>query len=202
MALRLKSYVHTGDVFDDIEDAVEQGIKSGRRGIRSELEDKAQERLRETGAIWKGEIYNNFRGVYLEEGNQYWLVFKNDAEHAAPIEFGAEYDMRGPPVAALIPWVQTKMRGFSIPDDDQLSGAPDIEAIREQAREEAINKNMVNAVSLAEPEVVKKAFWLQQHIKENGIDAVRYMRAAELWAEANGASTVARYLNIHLARKL
>lgn len=197
--LTIKTAVYTGDVIDDIEDAVHRGIRSGRRAVRRELEDKAQERIREAGAIWKGELISSFRAVYLQEGDKYFLVFKNDAEHAEPIEFGAEYGEKGPPVAALIPWVQTKLRGFSVPDDE-LPAPEEVDRIRDEARDQATNQNMIDAVSLAEPYTVRKAFWLQQHIKEHGIDAVRFMKAAEMWAEANADKTVAEYINIHLAK--
>lgn len=197
--LKIKPIVHTGDVFDDIEDHVERGIKAGRTALSRELEEVAQERIREAGAIWKGELIDSFDTDIYREGSKFVLVFKNDAEHAAPIEFGAEYTDRGPPVAALIPWVQTQLRGISIPEDD-LPAHEDVERIREEARDEALNQNMIDAASLAEPATIRKAFWLQQYIKEHGIDAVRFMKAAEVWAEQEGSDTIAKFIKMNLGQ--
>jgi len=198
--MKITSGIHIGDTFDDIEDAVKQGIRSSRYPLRRELENVAKGRLIQVGAVWKPELINSFDAKYSREGNTYTIVFQNDADHAPPIEYGAEYDEEGPPVAALIPWVQDKLHGFTVTEDFALPDPPDIDQIREQAREEATNQNMIDAVSLADPNTVRKAFWLQQHIKEEGIDAVRFMRAAEKWAEKHADETVAAYINIELGK--
>jgi hypothetical protein len=39
---------------------------------------------------------------------------------------------------------------------------------------------------------VYKAFWLQEHIKEQGIDGIGYMAAARAYLEKNGNDTTRR----------
>lgn len=187
------------EVTDDIEDAVEQGISEARAGIALNAERVAKARIREVGAIWKGDLIESFDTLVFDTGDTYYVWLYNSSGHAAPIEFGAEYEEKGPPVAALIPWVRTKLSGYNVPEDE-LPDPDDLPDIRKKAKDEAINQTTIDVVDMASKQVISQAFWLQQHIKEHGIDAVRFMRAAEKWAEEDADRTAAQYISMELKK--
>lgn len=184
-------------VDEDIEDDIQDGIEKGGTSLGLESEDIAQHRIRSVGAIFSGDLITNFDVDVKEERGMMIVTLKNRSDHAEPIEYGAEYTERGPPVAALIPWVRTKMSGFQVPDDE-LANLPDPEDVDEDTEVPEPGGGKVDVLDIAAPETIEKAFWLQQHIKQNGIDAVRFMRAAQEYAREEGPSTVADYISREL----
>lgn len=202
--IRFRTSVQNKGVAEDIADAIRGGIRksSGQTssaGVSDQVEEAAQERIRETGAVWTGELVESFEVDYHRAGNRLVVTVENVSDHAAPIEYGAEYTDRGPPVASLIPWAATKMQGFTIPEDDR-SDLPDASELDERLEEEGPDGDWVDILGAAPPHIIEKAFWLQQHIKEHGIDAVRYMEIAEQWASANADKTVAHYIGRETAK--
>lgn len=181
----------------DIKEDIEDGIEKGGTSLGLEGEEVAQHRIRSVGAIFTGDLILNFDVSVRKRRNKLVVTLENNSDHAAPIEYGAEYGSEGPPVIALIPWVRTKMSGFQVPEDD-LSALPDRDEVDEDTTLPEPGGGEVDVLDVAEPETVQKAFWLQQHIKDNGIDAVRFMRAAEEYAREEGADTVADYISREL----
>lgn len=59
---------------------------------------------------------------------------------------------------------------------------------------------MVDLDSL-DPETREAAFWLQQHLYEEGVEGIHFMRQARAWAEDNAADTVTDSIGAEL-RKL
>lgn len=157
----------------DIEDAVAKGIiraTSPHRNsgtIQSHGEALAKEKIYREGAIWRGELVHSFEHSATRKigGRQDTrrAILKNTADHAAPIEEGADYSHEGPPVEALIPWVQSKM-----PPIHEMERAG---AWTDAPLEPPLDKY--------EPEVVRRAFWLQETIRQHGIRGIGFMDHAQ-----------------------
>lgn len=184
-------------VANDIKDDIESGARKGAFAATAEAQEAAETRIREVGAIFSGELIQSFDISYRRRGGMLWVRLENNAEHAAPIEYGADYTDRGPPVAALIPWVRTKMMGFQVPQEDE-NDLPDPENVDEDLTVPEPDGSYTDLAKVVAPETLKRAFWLQQHIKEQGIDAVRYMQHAKAWAEAHADEEVADYISQEL----
>lgn len=180
-------------IADDIQDAIDEGIKdsTGRRtahGIADIMSAEAKGKIRSEGAVWTGELLNSFQVRYLQRGNRIVVVFQNDADHAPALEYGAEYGSEGPPVHALIPWVMTHLSSWTIPDADAggLPAPEDIDYEREDVDDELLE------VAMRAPDgVIEKAFWLQEKIRRDGIDAIEFMEQARRWAEKDADRVVA-----------
>lgn len=180
----------------ELKDAIEEGIKSasGARsanGLTDYMEKEAQAKLQREGAIWTGELHDSFGTRYLKKNGGLVVVLYNDADHAAPIEYGAEYGEKGPPVEALIPWVMTHLDSWSIPKDYEPS-LPNPDDLAEDR--EDVDQGLLRLREAVDDGIVEKAFWLQDKIRRSGIDAVRFMREAEVWAEKNGSRLVAQHI--------
>lgn len=176
------------DVIDDVENAIERGMQRATEEIGDASVNVAKQRIREEGAIWTGDLLESFEIDYETSGDSLRVTIENTSDHASPLEYGAEYQERGPPVVALIPWVVTHMSGFSLPEESE---SPDEQ---ELAQAETPDGDIINAYELADKETLNKAFWLQQHIKRHGLDAVEYMQEAREWARDAGARTTAEYI--------
>jgi len=117
--LEIDVTVRNKDVVDDIEDSIEDGIENALKPSRPDslgkrMERAMQEYLRQRGKVWTTELVNSF-DISFEVRNGIWVMLvQNDAEHAAPMDTGARYGAKGPPLAKLIPWVQQKMRGYRV----------------------------------------------------------------------------------------
>lgn len=184
-------------VIDDIDDAIEDGMKYGAGQASEEAKQVAKQRIRNVGAIFSGDLVSSFDISYKRQGNTLTVRLENESDHAAPIEYGAEYTGRGPPVVALIPWVRARMSGFTIPEDERDS-LPDPVEVDEDFEVPEPDGSYTDIRNVAEEGTIERAFWLQEHIKENGIDAVRYMERAEQWADENAADTVADAIEAQL----
>lgn len=53
-----------------------------------------------------------------------------------------------------------------------------------------------------DPETIQKAFWLQEHIKEEGIDAVRFMRKSSAKMRASAPSLTEEEVTSELKKRL
>lgn len=203
--LNVQVEVRNKDIVDDIRDAIENGIRRGSgqassNGISDEMEDAAQAKIREEGAIWKRELVNAFKSKHQKAGGNMTITLQNVSDHAGPLEYGVEpgeYGEQGPPILPLIAWLMTKGANLDPPDDE----IPDTETMRDELPNERLvngdGENIDIFLQFPKP-FVDQAFWLQQHIKETGLDAVRFMEAAEQWAEANADRTIAKYISAEL----
>lgn len=180
-------------VVKDIHDAIDEGIKdaTGRRsshGISDIMSAEAKGKIRAEGAVWTGELLESFQVRYLQRGPRIIVVFENDADHAPALEYGAEYGDEGPPVHALIPWVMTHLSSWTIPEADK-GGLPAPEDISYEREE--IDDELLEVAMRAPDTVVEKAFWLQEKIRRDGIDAIEFMEQARRWAEKDADNVVA-----------
>jgi hypothetical protein len=184
-------------VDESIEDAVTSGMREGGQQAASEAEEVAQQRIRNVGAVFTGDLIESFEIDLKKRGNNIIVTLENTSDHAAPIEYGAEYTDRGPPVAALIPWVKLKMTGYSVPESE-VADLPEPQDVEEDTSIPQANGPAVDLTTVFDEEIVQKAFWLQQHIKEEGLDAVRFMKRAEEKVEDDAAETVADAITAEL----
>lgn len=184
-------------VDESIEDAITSGMREGGQQVASEAEEVAQQRIRDVGAVFTGNLVESFEIDLKKRGNNIIVTLENTSDHAAPIEYGAEYTERGPPVAALIPWVKLKMRGYTVPEDE-VADLPDPQDVDEDTSIPQADGPALDLTTVFDEEIVQKAFWLQQHIKEEGLDAVRFMKRAEEKVEDDGADTVADAITAEL----
>jgi hypothetical protein len=147
------------EVIDDVREAIEDGARNGAAEARQQMEDVAKQKIRSNAAIFTGELISSFtKGSGTSPDGELIVWLENDSDHAAPVEYGAEYDEEGPPLRALLPWVYAHLEG----------------------------------------DPVQNAFWLQEKIKEEGIDALGFMAAAEDYARANADDDVRRYIELEL----
>lgn len=58
---------------------------------------------------------------------------------------------------------------------------------------------MVDLDSL-DPETRALAFWLQQHLYEEGVEGIHFMRQARVWATGNAADEVSESIGTELKR--
>lgn len=125
---RFRFTVYNEDVVDDVKDAIEDGIKSSAEIIALDAQQAAEARIREEGAVWKGELLESFKWRAEKRQGKLRILVQNDADHARPLEVGATYVEKGPPVESLIPWVISKLQGWKVengrlvPDRDPGSG--------------------------------------------------------------------------------
>lgn len=186
------------DSVDDLEKAIKDGIRrgSGRTrmtGLSDEMESVAKARIEAEDAIWTGELMESFEADFHDGRKVLRIRLKNTADHAEHIEYGAQYTDRGPPVAALIPWVYTNMVGVEI-NDSEIDELPSEEKQYEQLEEEIIH-DPIDIKARVPADVVTKAFWLQERIKERGLPPVGYMKAAREWLEEHGSDTMRDAIN-------
>lgn len=193
--VKLDPSVINENAVDSIEDAIwdaihqASGRMSGQQGISDDMEDAAQRKIVSADAIWTGELLESFEASYQKRGDTLRIRLENDSDHARPINFGAEYGSKGPPVAALIPWVAAHMGQFpDIPDDD----LPD--KTRADVEELDGPTGTVTIPEGIDSLIVERAFWVQRQIKEHGIDAVEFMDGAKRSVMKDGPDTLADYI--------
>lgn len=182
------------DVADDIQDAISRGIRkaSGRTsvsGLTDQMQEVAEEVLVAENRIWTTELINSFADEYQKTGGGMTIVFSNVADHAAPVEYGAEYGTEGPPIAPLAAWVMSKGARVQPPPDYDRP-----ESDEDMVGDEHFVDGDGNVSSIFEEfpaSVLDQAFYLQEHIKEHGIDPTPFMEQAQRWVEQNGADVVA-----------
>lgn len=150
------------EVLSDVRDAIRDGMKEAGDELSLAMEDEAKRVIRRNAAIFSGTLISSFTKRNVPEGKDYIVELSNDAENAWPIEVGAEYDEEGPPVRALIPWVQVHFDG----------------------------------------DPIQNAFWLQEKIKEEGIDGIGFMQEAEDWADSNADQVVRDQIELELRSEL
>jgi hypothetical protein len=111
--------------------------------ISKDMEMVARLRIREAGAIWLERLINSFESASSRSGDRYVLIFRNTAEHAAPVNDGAEYGDEGPPISALIPWVQANIaHWFRATPDSTVQITPDGGAPDEDVEIDAFTKRI------------------------------------------------------------
>lgn len=156
-----------------IEQAIKRGIRESADEISDQGTDVAKNKILEEGAVWKGELWSSFEWDDRKAGKKRIVNIKNVSEHAAPMEFGAEYEDKAPPIRKLLPWVQTELSGWKVSDYWVYKAQQSL--------------SMPLSEFMANKQLYAKAFWLQQHIKREGLEARRFMEAMEdyLWRHSD-----------------
>jgi len=175
-----------------VDKKIKSAIKSGIRHSSTELYDEgtkvAKSKLRQEGAIWKGELINSFTFRTTPGGKVRLVKIENTADHARPMEEGAEYEEEGPPLSALIPWVETELSQWQVSDY----------WIYRARRALGFHPSQFQA----NKEVYAKAFWLQQKIKKQGLDAREFMEAMKKYLEQNADRIVGHEIDKKLRSRL
>jgi len=117
--IRFRVNARGKNVADEIEDAIEQGIKdavgkSSKRGLDDAILDAAKDKIRDHDRKWRGTLLESFDVRTYREGDDYILVVENDAEHARTTEYGRTPGEEKPPLAALIPWVEAHLDDWDV----------------------------------------------------------------------------------------
>lgn len=183
--------IENGHVIAEVEAHVERGVRNSLDSLTRGMKMTAQKRIRDAGAVWTTDLVSSFEKDTYTKGDWYVAKLRNTSDHARPIEYGAEYGDEGPPVAALIPWVEAKMAWWDPTQMAERYEPVEADYVRRRAKRRAPNERADALAVQADEATIRKAFYLQQHIKETGIDAVRYMKEARDWAEDSGPETVA-----------
>lgn len=108
---------------------MKRGIADGMRDSRDDLLDigerRAKDVIRTHDRIWNKELYHAFTQTKSSSaaGAKVSGRLANTSPHAAPVEHGADYGARGPPVAALIPWVEDNLQGWDLGGSGGSGGA-------------------------------------------------------------------------------
>lgn len=97
---------------DEIPNRVRKSLKGGMRDAGDRLLDAGEKTAKNTiqkrGRVWRRELMRSFKRENEGTGKGRRAVLRNVATHAGPVEHGAVYGARGPPIAALIPWILSK----------------------------------------------------------------------------------------------
>ncbi len=100
--------------YDELPDRIRKSLKGGMRDSGDRLLDSGEKTAKNTiqkrGRVWRRELMRSFQQENEGTGAGRRAVLRNVATHAGPVEHGAVYGARGPPIAALIPWVLSKWR--------------------------------------------------------------------------------------------
>jgi hypothetical protein len=107
-----------------LEDDLRDGIEDGIDDLLDLAEDEAQDTIRLHDRIFNREVYQGFQATdaHFTSPTSAQGSIRNTAPHAPVVEYGASYNLRGPPVQALIPWVKRNLSGWSIGDGGGGSG--------------------------------------------------------------------------------
>lgn len=104
-------------------DLLEDGLEAGAEEARDELLDvgktSAKNIIVAEDLVWTSELFRSIKTFSHEGKNSYSGMVLADSRHAAPIEFGAEYDSEGPPISSLLPWVKAKLADWNYDGDIQ-----------------------------------------------------------------------------------
>lgn len=114
--LRLNIEVDDKAIASRLEKAIRSGIASAGTEVGEVGEAAAKSKIREEDAIWKGELINSFTTTNTRIGRHRVVVITNTSQHAPYVEHGTEKYTRAPPLAKLIPWVETKLQGWTVRD--------------------------------------------------------------------------------------
>lgn len=185
---RINVDVDLNGVTSDIEDAIEDGIRNSDSELYEEGTDVAKSKLRQEGAVWSGELISSFTFDTDATGKVRLVEIKNTSDHAAPIEEGAEYEDRGPPIDNLIPWVQDNLSDWQVGDYWIYRAKQSLDLHSSQFQ--------------AHKELYAKAFWLQQKIKRQGLEPRRFMEAMEDYLEQNADDIVSDEIDKELRKNL
>lgn len=179
-------------VTEDVEDAIKRGITAGGGEVVDTAHDKAVNQIRRKNAISSGNLINSFETRGDKRPKQVWSgEVKNTADYAAAVEEGTSPTSysRAPPIVKLVPWVVREMQGFTVPAEWSPSAS--------QIESANATGDWVDANVIADNATLTKAFWLQEHIKETGTPAVRFMHRGRVWAENNADDEVAKQISAH-----
>jgi preprotein translocase subunit YajC len=111
---------------NEIERDLHRGMEKSMDNLVDNAKGRARRVIAETDSIFNAEVYKGFKDAETKNSStRIRTKVYNDVGHADALEHGAEYGSKGPPVAALLPWVARKMHWSPDFDIDFDSEDPD-----------------------------------------------------------------------------
>lgn len=137
------------ETFAEIEKDIHDGMEKAAHELATIAKEEAQTTIRENNAVFNYEVLESWRRIEAQSTpERVTVILTNRADHAPALNYGvdaAEYADGGPPVQALIPWVERKLSGWNIDlggDGDGGSSPITTETIRnvvQQSLDEALD---------------------------------------------------------------
>lgn len=121
--LRVRASVNDNQIPTRISRAIQAALKDAGAEIARDGVRRAKTRIRSRDAIWRRELLNSFKTANVPVRGGRVVTILNVSDHAAPLEHGAEYTTRAPPISALIPWVEAKLIGWTVDGDRLVPGS-------------------------------------------------------------------------------
>lgn len=97
---------------------IEAGIKAAGPEIERDVKQRARSRIAERDAIWTYELVTSFDSSTKKAGDRQITEVWNYDPKAEYLERGATFPFKKPPIAALVPWVESKLVNWTLVDDD------------------------------------------------------------------------------------
>jgi hypothetical protein len=160
-----------------VEEAIEDGVENAAEDISEQSTHVAKTEIVEEGAVWRGDLLASFEDDVKKQGDDVILKIQNISEHAEPVENGAEYSNKKPPIQELLPWVRDKLNHMRFDDPEWVMSIA------------SYFRNRGDFSGWGDSEIAR-AYWLQQKIYQEGLDPVKFMEAAEEWVRRHGDQVV------------
>lgn len=189
------------DVEIDVEDlerldrALHSGVNDGasesaRWHVR-EGKNKAQDLLRLGDAeghprIWTRQTYHGFKRHVERRGNTFHAELQNTSPHAHIVEHGRRPGATPPPVQKLMAWVVAKLDPAPYDPDLVSSWEPELQALAQTFG----------------PGYVRTAFNVQDKIRDEGIEGIRFMAKTESYLKQVGGLVTHAKVEAEIEKRL
>lgn len=179
-----------------LQNALRRGVKEGARESAhwhtDEGKNKAQDLLRAGDGeghprIWRREVYHGFHDFVQSRGTGYVAQLTNTAPHAHIVEHGRRPGATPPPVQKLMSWVVDKLDpSVDVNPDLVDSWDPELQAL----------------AATYGPGYVRTAFNVQDKIREEGIEGIRFMSKTESYLKQVGGMVTHRKVEKNIEKQL
>lgn len=122
----LKADVNFEKALDNIEDAIEDGIRASKHPLAKVAEDAARSKLRQEEAVYNRETIEGFRHQMVQgpDGSAVLRIW-NRAEHAPYVDQGVsgtavkrptphQYTTEKPPLPPILAWAERTLGGWQV----------------------------------------------------------------------------------------
>jgi hypothetical protein len=112
------------NVGEEIKERIDRSVREAADKIARGMKDSAEDKIVRRRAVFSGELRNSFRDSWGPRVYGYEIELQNIADHASFVDKGVRgtrsgtgphaYTTERPPLKALIPWVEAKLRNWTI----------------------------------------------------------------------------------------
>ena len=122
----INATVEFESALDNIEDAIERGIRDSANDLAEIGTEAAQQDIRDSGAVYRGEVLEGFESSYVQRmDGSLVLRITNMSGHSAYVYRGVSgvnvrrntphsYSNRKPPLRPIIEWVESELTGWTV----------------------------------------------------------------------------------------